>query len=89
MKNKVGRPLKFTKKELETKIDQYFKDMDEKKEPYTVTELAYYLDTDRDTLLRYEKKEESKKVIEETKEEVLEEKEGEVNYQTKSLHRIP
>ena len=44
-------------KELQTKIDEYFKFCVDEHKPYTVTGLALYLDCDRDTLLNYEKKE--------------------------------
>lgn len=52
-----GRPLKFKSvKELQKKIDEYFAMCDEKGKPYTVSGLAYYLDTSRRTLLDYEEK---------------------------------
>ena len=55
--NKVGRPLKFKSvKELEKKIDAYFKD--ETNLPWTITDLACWLDCDRQTLLNYQEKEE-------------------------------
>jgi hypothetical protein len=58
-KNKGGRPLKFkTVKELQKKIDVYFKKCIEDEDPYTITGLALALDCDRQTLLNYEKKEE-------------------------------
>ena len=73
-KNKGGRPLKFQSvEELQKKIDKYFettgyttitiiKDGKEVKKskyiPSTVTGLAVALDVDRDTLIRYGKKEE-------------------------------
>lgn len=59
-KNKGGRPLLFkTPEELQERIDQYFDDCDEGPlRPYTVTGLAVALDTDRSTLLRYEKEDE-------------------------------
>ena len=68
----MGRPLKFkTVKELQNKIDAYFKQCDDRKipfivketgkeisisapEPYTITGLAYFLGTTRETLLDYE-----------------------------------
>lgn len=54
-KNKSGRPLKFDDvKELEKKIDEYFKD--ESNKPYTITDLAVWLDCDRKTLTNYEKR---------------------------------
>lgn len=54
-KNKGGRPLLFkTVKELEEKIDAYFKD--EKNKPYTITDLAVWLDCDRRTLTNYEER---------------------------------
>lgn len=56
MKNKVGRPRKYTNvNELQSLIDEYFQKCDELKRPYTITGLALYLDMDRQSLLRYEK----------------------------------
>lgn len=49
-----GRPLKFKSvKELGTKCDAYFLDCDEKKIPYTITGLALFLDSSRETLCEY------------------------------------
>lgn len=54
-KKKFGRPLKFkTVKELEKKIDIYFKNTIEQE--LTITGLALALDTDRHTLINYENK---------------------------------
>ena len=54
---KVGRPLKFKSvKELEDKIEAYF--ANENNIPWTITDLAYWLDCDRQTLLNYQEKEE-------------------------------
>lgn len=54
-----GRPLKFQSvKELELKIADYFAKREIDGRPLTITGLAVDLDTDRDTLLNYEKKEE-------------------------------
>lgn len=43
-------------KELEEKIDSYFKE--ESNKPYTITDLAVWLDCDRKTLTNYEEKDE-------------------------------
>ena len=43
-------------KELEEKIDAYFKE--ESNKPYTITDLAAWLDCDRKTLTNYEEKDE-------------------------------
>lgn len=52
-----GRPLKFKSvKELEEKIDAYF--ADKNNIPWTITDLASWLDCDRQTLLNYQEKEE-------------------------------
>ena len=54
-KNKGGRPLLFkTVKELEDKINAYFEDKNNK--PYTITDLAVWLDCDRKTLTNYEER---------------------------------
>lgn len=51
-----GRPLKFkTVEELQDKINKYFEET--KKEEWTITGLAIALDTSRETLCNYEKKE--------------------------------
>lgn len=52
-----GRRIQFTLDELKQRIDDYFKYCDENEEPYTVSELALFLDVDRSTLLRWEKEE--------------------------------
>lgn len=54
-KNKAGRPLKFkTPEELESRIEEYFKYAKDNEEVPTVSGLAWYLDTNRQCLLRYE-----------------------------------
>lgn len=53
-----GRPLKFDSLELlQLKIDDYFAWADNNKRPYTITGLALFLDTSRETLMNYEAKE--------------------------------
>lgn len=53
--NKGGRPLKFkTPEELEAKIESYYEWAKENKKHITITGLAWFLDTNRQTLLRYE-----------------------------------
>lgn len=53
----AGRPLKFKSvEELQEKIDSYFEYCDEKQKPYTITGLAGWLDTSRETLLEYEER---------------------------------
>lgn len=52
-----GRPLKFkTVEELQERIDSYFELTP--KEEWTITGLAYHLDTYRQTLLNYEERDE-------------------------------
>lgn len=59
LKNKGGRPKKYSELELfQKKTDEYFKMCDEKEKPYTITGLCLYLDICRDTLIEYEKREE-------------------------------
>ena len=53
-----GRPLKYTLKDMQTKIDKFFMDCDANDIPYTITGLALALDTDRQTLLNYQQKDE-------------------------------
>lgn len=53
--NKGGQPMKFkTPEELEEKIQEYYIWAKDNKKHITVTGLAWFLDTDRITLLRYE-----------------------------------
>lgn len=55
----MGRPLKFESPEhLQDLIKFYFQSCDENKKPYTITGLALALDTSRETLINYEKREE-------------------------------
>ena len=56
MPNKKGRPKKYTEVEImQDKIDKYFKECDQKKEPYTITGLALALDLDRKSINNYAK----------------------------------
>lgn len=58
----AGRPLKFPDaEELHKQIDLYFDSCDKSHEPYTITGLALYLDTTRQTLLEYEGEVEGRK----------------------------
>lgn len=53
--NKVGRPLKFkSPEELQKKIDEYYQWAKDNKKHLTISGLAWYLDTNRQTLLNYE-----------------------------------
>ena len=53
-KNKGGRPLKFKDPiKLEAKIQEYFQWAKDNKKHITITGLAWYLDTNRQTLLNY------------------------------------
>ena len=53
--NKGGRPLKFkTPEELESRIEEYFEYAKDNKEVPTVSGLAWFLDTNRQCLLRYQ-----------------------------------
>ena len=54
----MAKPRKFNNlKEMETLIDQYFDDCDKKGIAYTCTGLAMALNTTRDLLLDYERRE--------------------------------
>lgn len=54
-KNKGGRPLKFkSPEELQERIDNYYIWAKENKKHITISGLAYFLDTNRQTLLEYE-----------------------------------
>lgn len=51
----MGRPLKFkTPQELEEKINKYYEWAKDNEKHITVSGLAWYLDTNRQCLLRYE-----------------------------------
>jgi hypothetical protein len=53
----AGRPLKYGNiKKLQADIDAFFKECDDKEEPYTITGLALALGTYRQTLINYEGK---------------------------------
>lgn len=53
--NKVGRPPKFESVEqLEALIESYFENCKQKNKPYTITGLALWLDTTRETLMDYQ-----------------------------------
>lgn len=55
----AGRPLKFaTVEDMQRQIDDYFAVCLKTEEPLTITGLAIALDTDRQTLLNYEKRDE-------------------------------
>jgi hypothetical protein len=54
-------------KSLQNAIDKYFKECDESGRPYTVSGLAYALDTTRRTLLDYEEKDGFSHVIKKAK----------------------
>lgn len=51
-------PLWASVDELQEKIDEYFNYCDENGKPYTISGLAYYLGTSRQTLCNYREKDE-------------------------------
>ena len=64
----VGRPKKFESvEEIEQAIEEYFDYCDENNKPYTISGLAYALDTNRQTLLDYQDKEEFSDTIKRAK----------------------
>lgn len=69
---KVGRPLKFkTAKQLQEKIDEYFKYCDENDKPYTLTGLAVFLDVDREVIYYASDKDEFYNTIKKAKDKIL------------------
>ena len=63
-----GRPRAYTEVEImQRKIDKYFKECEEKCQPYTVTGLCIALDICRDTLSEYMKNEEFSDTIKKAK----------------------
>lgn len=66
-----GRPLKFKSvEELQVKIDAYFNECDETGEFYTMSGLAYALETDRALLCRYEQRDEFYNTIKNAKRKI-------------------
>lgn len=56
MTKKKGRPKAYTDVEImQQKIEEYFKECDKNKEPYTITGLALALDLDRKSINNYAK----------------------------------
>jgi hypothetical protein len=54
-KNPVGRPPKFSSVEqLDSLIESYFENCKQENKPYTITGLALWLDTTRETLIDYQ-----------------------------------
>lgn len=71
MANSRGRPAKYkNKEELQEKIDIYFRECDEKEEPYTVTGLGLALDMSRQDLINYSNKEDFFDTIKKAKQKV-------------------
>jgi hypothetical protein len=67
----AGRPMKFESAEqMQELIDAYFENCDANDEIYTITGLAMALDTDRQTLVNYSKKEEFFDTIKKAKQRV-------------------
>lgn len=65
----AGRPLKFESVEvLQAKIDEYFETLD--KSEQTITGLAIYLETSRETLMNYEAKAEFFDAIKKAKDRI-------------------
>lgn len=62
------KPLKFrTPEELQSKIDKYFKDCMLNEVPLTITGLALSLDTNRQTLVNYQEKDDYKDIVDRAK----------------------
>ena len=66
--NETGRPRKFNSVEdMERAIEEYFNDCDNNGKPYTVSGLAYALDTSRKVLLNYQEIDEFSNTIKKAK----------------------
>ena len=64
----MPRPNKFKSvEEMQKAIDNYFKECDANERPYTISGLAYALDTTRRTLLDYEENDEFTHTIKKAK----------------------
>ena len=80
----MARPLKFKSvEELSAKIKEYFAWAEEKNRPLTIERLACFLESDRQTILNYEDKDEffgtikaAKQIIYASKTEMLNTREG-------------
>ena len=66
--NNRWRPLKFSKEELEKKIDEYFKNTPI--EEQMITGLAVHLDTSRQTLCNYEERDDFFDTIKRAKDKI-------------------
>lgn len=67
-KHPGGRPLKFESVEkLQEKIDGYFENCEKMVLPHTVTGLAVWLNTTRDTLMDYQKRDQFSDTIKKAK----------------------
>lgn len=72
MANRVGRPLKFPDQDtLVEQIQSFFNECKEKEDIPTISGLAVYLDTSRETLMNYEAKEEYFDTIKKAKDKVI------------------
>ena len=63
-----GRPLKYTKEELETLIESYF--LGTPIDNQTITGLALHLDTSRETLMNYEERDDFFDTIKKAKDKI-------------------
>ncbi len=63
-----GRPLKYTKEELETLIESYF--LETPIDNQTITGLALHLDTSRETLMNYEERDDFFDTIKKAKDKI-------------------
>lgn len=62
---KKGRPLIFNNaEELEKRIQEYWEYCEEREKPYTISGLAYYLNTTRQTIFNYSRRDEFASIIE-------------------------
>lgn len=69
---KKGRPLIFNNvEELEKKIQEYWDYCEEREKPYTISGLAYYLNTTRQTIFNYSRRDEFAPIIERARDRVL------------------
>lgn len=75
-----GRPLKFkTVEDLENKIEEYLEWVKENGKPLTIERLACFLESDRDTILNYEKRDEFFPTVNRIKQFILADKTERLN----------
>ena len=69
-KNKGGRPHKYTPEQMDTLVNAYFADCEANEKNITITGLAIFLDTTRESLCDWEVDEQFSDIIKKAKQKV-------------------